>query len=39
VEEESYYGEHGKNEEQDIPIIKLFEVAIVSININKSELK
>jgi hypothetical protein len=38
VKEESYYGEHGKNEEQNIPIIELFEVVIVSININKSEL-
>ncbi len=37
VEEESYYGEHGENEEQSTPIIELFEVAITSINMNKSD--
>ncbi len=38
MEEESYYGEHGENKEQDTPIIELFEAAIVSIDINKNDL-
>jgi hypothetical protein len=38
VEKESYYGKHGENEKQDTPIIEQFEAAIVSININKSDL-
>jgi hypothetical protein len=38
MEEESYYGEHGENKEQNTPTIKLFEVAIISIDMNKSDL-